>query len=163
MSNSEDVGTPFFSGDESIFKMPIALYFGGASTVEYQEELNNRAIDWDFSLARLINEGFKVLVRSISKPNESGDNYFDVSFRYFSGIPNVRSPRISTCSYVYNGERYPALIFEDGYLLDSVGVKRFFLRDEIVEQLGKEFELDFSYEFIEFKRLSKSEHRMLTK
>ena len=48
------------------------------------------------------------------------------------------------------------LVFEDGYLSDANGVKRFFLRDHVIDGIGQIIEEEFSVEYFEFERLGLS-------
>jgi hypothetical protein len=81
-----------------------------------------------------------------------GRNYFDLSMYAYSEISEVYSPKMYADSYLHNGFKYPRLVFEDGFLLDKNKIKRFFLKDEVIDALGLALEEHLEYEYIEFKR-----------
>jgi hypothetical protein len=140
--------------DEKIYSRPIALYFGGPWTDRQQELLDKRAINWNSSYEFVLNEGFAYTMNSYSKVRADGErNYFDYCMLIHSGISEVYSPMVWTDSYTHNGFRYPRLILKDGFIRDKNRVKRFFLRDEVIDLLGQTLEEHTEYEYIEFKRL----------
>lgn len=140
--------------DKKIYSRPIALYFGGPWTVRQQELLDKRAINWDSSYEYVLNEEFASAIKSYSRVREdSGKNYFDYCLIIHSGIYEPYSPKVWTDSYRHNGFRYPRLILKDGFIRDKNRVKRFFLRDEVIDLLGQTLEEHTEYEYIEFKRL----------
>jgi hypothetical protein len=140
--------------DERIYRQPIALYFGGPWTARQQELLDKRAIKWDCSYEFVLNDDFADTINSYSNARADSDkNYFDYCLLIHSGISDVYSPKVWTDSYIHNGFRYPRLILKDGFIRDKNRVKRFFLRDEVIDLLGQTLEEHTEYEYIEFKRL----------
>ena len=140
--------------DEKIYRRPIALYFGGPWTTRQQDLLDKRAINWDSSYEFVLNEDFAYMINSYSKvPVDGEKNYFDYCLLIHSGISEVYSPKVWTDSYTHNGFRYPRLILKDGFIRDKNRVKRFFLRDEVIDLLGQTLEEHTEYEYIEFRRL----------
>ena len=140
--------------DEKIYSRPIALYFGGPWTDRQQELLDKRAINWNCPYEFALNDDFAFLINGFSRVREDSEkNYFDYCLLIHSGISEAYSPRVWTDSYIHNGYRYPRLIFKDGFIRDKNRVKRFFLRDEVIDLIGQTLEEHTEYEYIEFKRL----------
>jgi hypothetical protein len=140
--------------DEKIYSRPIALYFGGPCTIRQQEILDKRAIKWDCSYEFVLNDDFADTINSYSNARADSDkNYFDYCLLIHSGISEPYSLKVWTDSYIHNGSRYPRLIFKDGFIRDKNRVKRFFLRDEVIDLIGQTLEEHTEYEYIEFKRL----------
>lgn len=140
--------------DEKIYSRPIALYFGGPWTDRQENLINKRAIDWNCSYEFVLNDDFAFLINGYSKVREgTGRNYFDYCILVHSGISEVYSPKVWSDSYIHKGYRYPRLIFKDGFIRDRNKVKRFFLRDEVIDLVGRTLEQHTEYEYIEFKRL----------
>ena len=150
MGSSEDVSV---MEDESIYRQPVTLYFGGPCTERQQEFLDKRAIEWNRSLEFVLNEDFQFWMDRFSQMSEdSNKSYFDLSFFIHSGISDVHAPKFWADSYVLNGYLYPKLTFEDGFILDAKKEKRFFLRDEVIDLLGQSLEEHIEYEYIQFAR-----------
>lgn len=140
--------------DEKIYSRPIALYFGGPWTDRQENLINKRAIDWNAPYEYVLNDDFAYLINGYSRVREDGGrNYFDYCLLIHSGISDVYSPKAWVDSYTHNGSRYPRLILEDGFIRDGNRVKRFFLRDEVINLLGQTLDEHTEYEYIEFKRL----------
>jgi len=138
--------------NEEIFKLPIHLYFG-TCTDRKQDVLDKRAVEWNMSFEYILNEDFRYLLDSyLERKNSDNRNYFDLIFFIHSELNDIRSPKVTASYYQHNGFKYPKLIFEDGYLRDSKGNKRFFIRDELLAKVGESFSEDAEYHFIEFKR-----------
>lgn len=140
--------------DEKIYSRPIALYFGGPWTDRQENLINKRAIDWNAPYEFVLNDDFADTINSYSNARADSDkNYFDYCLLIHSGISEPYSPKVWTDSYIHNGSRYPRLIFKDGFIRDKNRVKRFFLRDEVIDLIGQTLEEHTEYEYIEFKRL----------
>ncbi len=140
--------------DEKIYSRPIALYFGGPWNDMQQELLDKRAINWNCPYEFVLNDDFADTINSYSNARADSDkNYFDYCLLIHSGISEVYSPKVWADSYIHNGSRYPRLIFKDGFIRDKNRVKRFFLRDEVIDLIGQTLEEHTEYEYIEFKRL----------
>ena len=140
--------------DEKIYRRPIALYFGGPWTDRQESLINKRAIDWNAPYEFVLNDDFSFLINGFSRVREDSEkNYFDYCLLIHSGINEPYSPKVWTDSYFHNGSRYPRLIFKDGFIRDKNRVKRFFLRDEVINLIGQTLEEHTEYEYIEFKRL----------
>jgi hypothetical protein len=139
---------------EKIYNRPVALYFGGPWTDRQQDLLDKRAINWNFSYEIVLNEDFAYTINSYSKvPADGKRNYFDYCLLIHCGISDVYAPEVWTDSYIHNGFRYLRLILKDGFIRDGNRVKRFFLRNEVIDLLGQTLEEHTEYEYIEFKRL----------
>ena len=142
------------SEDERIYTRPVALYFGGPWTERQENIINKRAIDWNAPYEYVLNDDFAYLINGYSRVREDGGrNYFDYSLLIHSGISDIYSPKVWVDSYTDNGSRYPRLILEDGFIRDGNRVKRFFLKDEVIDLLGQSLDEHTEYEYIEFKRL----------
>ena len=140
--------------DEKIYSRPIALYFGGPWTDRQENLINKRAIEWNAPYEFVLNDDFSFLINGFSRIREDSEkNYFDYCLLIHSGISEPYSPKVWTDSYTHNGFRYPRLIFKDGFIRDKNRVKRFFLRDEVIDLIGQTLEEHTEYEYVEFKRL----------
>jgi hypothetical protein len=139
--------------NENLYKKPVVLYFGSCAE-RLQEVLDKRAIAWDKSLEFVAIENFNYLVQKYLESEDDEDrNYFDLICYIYSEIDYVKSPKVTIGTYLHNGFKYPTLIFEDGYLLDINREKRFFLRDDVIDKIGRAIADHIEYEFIEFKRI----------
>ena len=139
--------------ESSEFHKPVALYFWGPCTARQSSLIEKRAIEWNCSVEYAINEDFAFTVGRYAQMSDAdGRNYFDLSMYAYSEISEVYSPKMYADSYLHNGFKYPRLVFEDGFLLDKNKIKRFFLKDEVIEALGLALEEHLEYEYIEFKR-----------
>ena len=138
--------------DEGIYNLPIHLYFG-TCTDRKQDVLDKRAIEWNVSFEYILNDDFRYLLESyLERKNSDARHYFDLVFFIHTELNDIRAPKVTVSSYLHNGFKYPMLIFEDGYLRDKEGNRRFFIRDEILQKVGESFSEDAEYHFIEFKR-----------
>lgn len=138
---------------KSLYQKPVVLYFGQPCTVRQMGLIEKRAIEWNCSFEYVLNEDFQFTVKRYTEMSDDGGrNYFDLSFFIHSGISEVYAPKVWTDTYIHNGFKYPRIIFEDGFILDRTKVKRFFLKDEVIDSLGLSLEEHLEYEYIEFKR-----------
>ena len=151
------------NGDEFIFNKPIAVYFGSAITEKLQEELDQHAIEWNRTLAFVLNDEFKCIITNMMQNNEDGKNFFDLLFFTYSAIDDAYAPKILISSYIHNGFKYPMLIFKDGYLRDKKSRKKYCLRDDVFKEFGEGFEAYHDFQYIGFKRLALNEHWLTDK
>ena len=142
-----------YENHEALARRPVALYFGGASSEEFQELLNKRAIHFGCTMTHALHVEFRIRVKILSTPNRFGKTYFDLLLGVFSEADDVLSPKATISSYMHNGSKYPLLIFENSLLCSPDGTKSFLIRDNAIDWLGKEFEADFQFEYVGFKRL----------
>jgi len=140
--------------DEILYRRPVVLYFGGPWTDRQQNLLDQRAIDWNCSFEDASLHYFKNLVQGYCEnKNEAGRNYFDLSIFIHSGIHESYSPKVSVDSYILNGFKFPRLVLENGFIRGKNMIKRFYLKDEVIDLMGQDLENHCEYEYIEFKRL----------
>jgi hypothetical protein len=138
---------------KSHYQKPVVLYFGQPCTYRQQELIEKRAIEWNCSVEYALNEDFQFTVKRYTEmSDDDGRNYFDLSYFIYSGISEVYAPKVWADSYIHNGFKYPRIVFKDGFILDRAKVKRFFLKDDVIDSLGLSLEEHLEYEYIEFKR-----------
>jgi len=132
-------------------KSDIELRFAGASTEERQELINKRAIEYDVSVERVLIVDFEDMFND-SWMRKDRQNIFELLILIDTG-KDVHCRNVSFGTYVHNGSRYPKVIIHDDYLDIKDSDERLWINDETAYFLGKELDLNFDYEFVEFLRV----------
>lgn len=132
----------------------IDLYFGTPISEKASEQNETCALNHEISIEKANIELFNSVMRVLVKKNEEGSTYFDLSFISISG-QDIVCPKVTYSTYNYNKSRYPKLTINGDYLTNMKSNTEIFISDDLVGKLGKFIEEDFSYEFIEFKRIGK--------
>jgi hypothetical protein len=132
-------------------KSDIELRFAGASTEERQELINKRAIEYDVSVERVLIVDFEDMFND-SWMRKDRQNIFELLILIDTG-KDVHCRNVSFGTYVHNGSRYPKVIIHGDYLDIKDSDERLWINDETAYFLGKELDLNFDYEFVEFLRV----------
>ena len=132
-------------------KSDIELRFAGASTEERQELINKRAIEYDVSVERVLIVDFEDMFND-SWMRKDRQNIFELLILIDTG-KDVHCRNVSFGTYVHKGSRYPKVIIHDDYLDIKYSDERLWINDETAYFLGKELDLNFDYEFVEFLRV----------
>lgn len=129
----------------------IEMRFSNLIDTSYEEILNERAIEWDTSFNYVFLEGFQRLIEKTLKPKRDGHNYFDLIFLIILG-KTVVAPPVMYKTYLYKATKMPMFVFTKNYLIDCNTSEKIYISDQALNELGKEFEGDFDYEFVNFTR-----------
>lgn len=129
----------------------LELRFGPPSTKDREDLVNKRAIEFDISVERVWLVDFEdMLTNTWMRKNK--ENIFELLILIHTG-ESVVCPDVSFGTYIHNGSRYPKIVIHGDYLdiKDSKG--RLWINDETANFLGKELDLNFDFEFVDFLRI----------
>ena len=129
----------------------LELYFGLPTTKEKEDYINQKAIEWDISIEKMLKEDFSDIFHNIMMrlPDE---HFFKLCFQMVI-CEEVSCPKVTLESYTFNNAQYPKIVIHGDYLDKVNSNGRVWVNDEIIEQVGKEIEHFFDYEFVEFRRI----------
>jgi len=147
--------------DGESYKKRIEMYFCSPTSVDFEKKLEQRAIEFNVPLKRVLLEEFEYIFKCMQEKKvlqyEGEDfalNYFDSHCVTHADIEGVFfSPPVNFGTYIEHGSKHPKLILGHGYMLNKDGKMEFPLTDTIIEKLGRGYEQYFGYKFIGFRRL----------
>ena len=129
----------------------IEMRFSNLIDADYEEILNKRAIDWDTSFSYVFLEGFQRLIEHTLIPKRDGRNYFDLIFLIVLE-KNLISPTVKFKTYLHNALKMPMFVFTRDYVTDPTSGEKIYITDKVLNEIGKQFEENFDYEYIGYKR-----------
>jgi hypothetical protein len=129
----------------------LELYFGHPQKEKSWDGVEDCAYNQEINIESAVIRGFQAVNSVLTKPNEQGDNYFELVLMCLTRC-SYKFPRVTTGVYKRRGFVYPKLVIHGDTLKDKGSGKRTFLTDEFIEYIGKEFDSDFDYEYFDFKR-----------
>ena len=130
----------------------VDLLFGNLLDEKSQENLERGAIEWDYSIESMLIQDFHDLLMRLLRREKHGQHFFDLIFFIIAG-ETVKAPRFKAGSHFYNSFKLPMLTLSHDYLIRTDTKERILLTDEMINDLGKEYEEHFYYEYLGFKRL----------
>jgi len=134
----------------------IELYFGNPTTEKEWEMVEAEAYAGDICIESAVIQDFYSIVKPMLVKTKEGDNYFElVIYRLFDVL--VALPRITMGAYRHNGFVLPKMIIHGEYAEDKETHEKIMLSDKMIEDLGREFEYKWNFEYFDFKRMGKVE------
>jgi hypothetical protein len=134
----------------------IELYFGNPTTDKEWEMVEAEARASDICIESAVIQDFYSIVNPLLTRTKDGDNYFElVLFRLFDNL--VMLPRITMGAYRHNGFVLPKMTIHGEYAEDKETHEKIMISDQMVEDLGNEFEYKWNFEYFDFKRIGKVE------
>jgi hypothetical protein len=133
----------------------IHLHFGQPLLEDGIDALERWAYNQEVSIETANISSFKTVMNVLIGGNEDGDTYFDLCL-YPLFAEKLVLPRITAGHYEYKRVRYPKITIHGDHIKGSETKKNYFITDELVNQLGKDIEDDFDFEFVELKRVGKT-------
>jgi hypothetical protein len=131
----------------------LELRFGNPSNDKKQEEIEKDSIEFGYSIQKMLLYDFEY--RFINQWFKEGrENILELMSVYIFN-QKVRCSKVTYGTYKNNGISYPKIVIHDDYWdrIDSDG--RVWVNDEMIEDLGKEFDLTFQFEYVDFLRIKK--------
>jgi hypothetical protein len=129
----------------------IELRFGPPSSPHTEELTNNRAIEHDVSVERVLLVDFEHLLTNVWMRDDR-DNIFELLILIHAGEA-VECPHVSFGTYTHNGYRYPKVVIHGDYLNIRNSSRRLWLNDETAEAIERDLDANFEYEFFGFHRI----------
>ena len=134
----------------------IELYFGNPTTEKEWEMVEAEARAGDICIESAVIQDFYSIVKPLLAKTKEGDNYFElVIYRLFDVL--VTLPDITMGAYKHNGFVLPKMTIQREYAEDKETQEKIMISDKIVEDLGREFEYRWNFEYFDFKRIGKVE------
>ena len=133
----------------------IHLHFGQPLLDDGIDSLERWAYNHEVSIETANIRSFHTVMSVLIKGNSDGDTYFDLCL-YSLFDEKLALPRISFGLYEYKRVRYPKITIHGDHIKGLETMKDYFITDEIANQLGKNIEDDFDFEFVESKRVGKT-------
>jgi hypothetical protein len=133
----------------------IHLHFGQPLLDDGIESLERWAYNHEVSIETANVSSFHTVMKALMAGNADGNTYFDLCL-YPLLNEKLALPKITVGHYEYKRARYPKITIHGDHIKGLETRTEYFITDEIVNQLGKNIEDDFDYEFIELKRVGKT-------
>ena len=135
----------------------IEIHFGVPSSLEKEDFINSESIKYGCSVERMLVDDFTRIFNTIwMKPG--GPNIFKIFFKLYFGSKmkdEITCPEVTFGTYKNKENLYPKVIIHGEYL-ENVRTKEYMLiTDEMIEWTGKELDLDYDFEYVEFLRIKK--------
>lgn len=129
----------------------LELRFGLPSTQEKEDYINQKAIERDLSVQKMLQEDFSDIFHNIMmrKPDE---HFFRLCFQMVV-CEEVICSKVTLDSYLFNNAQYPKIVIHGDYLDKVNSNGRIWINDEIIQAVGNEIEHFFDYEFVDFRRI----------
>jgi hypothetical protein len=131
----------------------IEIRFGNPSCEKKQKKIEDGAIEYGFSLEKMLLYDFERCLNETWIRKE-GDSIFQL-FSIYLFDTHVKNPKVSFGTYKFKDTLYPKLVFDDDYLDKSDSVGRIWMSDEMIKKIGKEIDENFDYEYVDFQRIKK--------
>jgi len=129
----------------------LELRFGPPSTEDKERLTDNRAIEFDVSVERVLLVDFEDLLSNVWMRKDR-DNIFELLILVHAGEA-VECPHVSFGTYIHNGYKYPKVVIHGDYLNIRNSSRRLWLNDETVEAIGRDLDANFEYEYVGFHRI----------
>jgi hypothetical protein len=130
----------------------IELYFGNPTTDKEWEMVEAEARSGDLCIESAVIQDFYSIVKPLLAKTKDGDNYFElVLFRLFDVL--VKLPDITMGAYRHNGFVLPKMTIHGEYAKDKETHEKIMISDQMVEDLGSEFEYKWKLYYLSMDRL----------
>lgn len=133
----------------------IHLHFGQPLLDDGIDSLERWAYNHEVSIETANINSFHTVLSVLIKGNADGDIYFDLCLYPLFG-ERLALPRVTAGYYEYKRTRYPKITIHGDHIKGLETKKDYFFTDELVNQLGRDIEDDFDFEFVELKRVGKT-------
>lgn len=133
----------------------IQLLLGGPTTAERDEEIEEVMCDLNINLETAVIIRVKALINWLASANKDNQSYLDLVATTEVGQP-VKLPKISFGVYKHRGYVLPKMIINDFYLNDAESGNKRFISNEIINEIGRDLESTFEFEYWGFKRVGKA-------
>ncbi len=127
----------------------IELLFGGPTTPKREKNIEEWIYDCDINYETAVILKLKSLVNSLAKRNNEDDNYFELVVSRITQR-SFDLPTINFGTYRHNGFVLPKIIFHDIFMVNRATLQKKLINQEIIDQIGIEFEYEFSFEYFSF-------------
>lgn len=127
----------------------IRVKFGHPLTSKGQENISEWAIEHDCTLDEALFGAFEKLATFLVKP-KGNENFYDLAF-LIASQKQVISPKVTSSSYIKNGNRLPMLVLENDYLVSVLSHERIALTKKMIDEIGQLYQTEFDYEYAGFE------------
>lgn len=134
----------------------IELFYGWPTTPEREENIEEWIYDCNINLETAVILKFKSLVNSLSRKNETSDNYFELVVTSITGT-QVDLPKISMGTHRHKGFVLPKIVIHGFYMVERASKQREFIGNTLIDSIGSEFEHDFAFDYHSHKRVGKAQ------
>ena len=131
----------------------IEVRFGNPSSEEKRKKIEQGAIEYGFSLEKMLLYDFERVLNE-TWMREEGSSIFQLFSIYLFGT-HIKNPKATFGTYKFKDSLYPKLVFHDDYWDKSDSDGRIWINDEMIEKIGKEIDENFEYEYVDFLRIAK--------
>lgn len=132
----------------------IEIYFGNPNSEKEWNWVEKFCDSLNIGVETSIFKNFSISFENFVALDEYGKTYFELIIGSING-DRVKLPKMTAGTYKHNGFVLPKLIIHGDYAIDIDTNKPVFISDTFIEAIGKDCELDFSYDYYGFKRVGK--------
>ncbi len=132
----------------------VEIYFGNPNSEKEWNWVESFCDSLNIGVEASIFKNFNISLQNFVEVDEKGKTYFELIISCING-DMVKLPKMTAGTYKHNGFVFPKLVIHGDYALDTETKKSIFISDTFIEAIGKECELDFSYDYYGFKRVGK--------
>jgi hypothetical protein len=132
----------------------IEIYFGNPNSEKEWGWVEKFCDSLNIGVEASIFKNFSISFENFAALDEHGKTYFELIIGSING-DRVKLPKMTAGTYKHNGFVLPKLVIHGDHALDIDTNKPIFISDKFIEEIGKDCELDFSYDYYGFKRVGK--------
>lgn len=132
----------------------IEIYFGNPNSEKEWNWVEKFCDSLNIGVEASIFKNFSISFENFSALDDQGRTYFELIVSCING-DRVKLPEMTAGTYKHNGFVLPKLVIHGDYAVDIDTNKPIFISDKFIEAIGKDCELDFSYDYYGFKRVGK--------
>lgn len=132
----------------------IEIYFGNPNSEKEWNWVEKFCDTLNIGVEASIFKNFSISFENFVALDEQGRTYFELIVSCING-DRVKLPKMTAGTYKHNGFVLPKLVIHGDYAIDIDTNKPIFISDAFIEAIGKDSELDFSYDYYGFKRVGK--------
>ena len=132
----------------------IEIYFGNPNSEKEWGWVEKFCDSLNIGVEASIFKNFSISFENFVALDEQGRTYFELIVSCING-DRVKLPKMTAGTHKHNGFVLPKLVIHGDYAIDIDTNKPIFISDTFIEEIGKDCELDFSYDYYGFKRVGK--------
>lgn len=132
----------------------IEIYFGNPNSEKEWNWVEKFCDSLNIGVEASIFKNFSISFENFVALDEHGKTYFELIIGSING-DRVKLPKMTAGTHKHNGFVLPKFVIHGDYAIDIDTNKPIFISDTFIEAIGKECELDFSYDYYGFKRVGK--------
>jgi len=132
----------------------IEIYFGNPNSEKEWNWVEKFCDSLNIGVEASIFKNFSISFQNFVAVDEQGKTYFELIIGSING-DRVKLPKMTAGTYKHNGFVLPKLVIHGDYAIDIDTNQPIFISDTFIEAIGKDSELDFSYDYYGFKRVGK--------